>query len=190
VSGSNVPSEVTELLHAHGRGQPDAFGRLVPLVYDDLRRVARSQLRRLRVGDTLDTTGLVHEAYLRLVDQTKATWHDRGHFLAVSAVAMRQVLIDHARHKSRAKRGGAVEHAELDEGVTAAAADAQRLIEIDMALGKLAEVNPHLVRVVECRYFAGLSEHETAEAMGVSLRTAQREWLKARAWLRQELGRK
>ncbi len=184
-----MPSEVTELLHAHGRGQADAFGRLVPLVYEDLRRVARSQLRRLRVGDTLDTTGLVHEAYLRLVDQTKATWHDRGHFLAVSAVAMRQVLIDHARQKSRLKRGGGAEQATFDEGALAAAADAERLIEIDIALGKLADVDPRLVRVVECRYFAGLSEHETAEAMGVSLRTAQREWLKARAWLRAELGR-
>jgi len=184
-----VPSEVTELLQAHGRGQSDAFGRLVPLVYEDLRRVARSQLRRLRVGETLDTTGLVHEAYLRLVDQTKATWHDRGHFLAVSAVAMRQVLIDHARQKSRLKRGGGVEQTTFDEGATAAAEDAARLLEIDLALGKLAAFNPRLVRVVECRYFAGLSEHETAEAMGVSLRTAQREWLKARAWLREELGR-
>jgi RNA polymerase sigma factor (TIGR02999 family) len=185
-----VPRDVTELLQAHGRGQADAFGRLVPLVYDDLRRVARSQLRRLRVGETLDTTGLVHEAYLRLVDQTQATWHDRGHFLAVSAVAMRQVLIDHAREKSRLKRGGGVEQVTFDEGLTAAAADAERLIEIDLALRKLADADPRLVRVVECRYFAGLSEHETAEAMGVSLRTAQREWLKARAWLRHELGRK
>jgi len=185
-----VPSEVTELLQAHGRGQADAFGRLVPLVYEDLRRVARSQLRRMRVGETLDTTGLVHEAYLRLVDQTQARWHDRGHFLAVSAVAMRQVLIDHARQKSRLKRGGGMQLATFDEGATAAAEDAERLLEIDLALGKLADVNPRLVRVVECRYFAGLSEHETAEAMGVSLRTAQREWLKARAWLREELGRK
>jgi RNA polymerase sigma factor (TIGR02999 family) len=184
-----VPSEVTDLLQAHGKGEADAFERLVPLVYDDLRRVARSQLRRLRVGETLDTTGLVHEAYLRLVDQTKATWHDRGHFLAVSAVAMRQVLIDHARRKSRAKRGGDLEQATFDEGATAAAADAERLLEIDLALRKLGEHDPRLVRVVECRYFAGLSEHETAEAMGVSLRTAQREWLKARAWLRHELGR-
>jgi len=183
-----VPSDVTELLKAHGRGQSDAFGRLVPLVYDDLRRVARSQLRRLRVGDTLDTTGLVHEAYLRLVDQTHATWHDRGHFLAVSAVAMRQVLIDHAREKSRLKRGGDVKKTPLDEASVAVATDADRLLEIDLALQKLAQTDPRLVRVVECRYFAGLSEQETAEAMGVSLRTAQRDWLKARAWLRQALG--
>ena len=179
--------DVTELLRAHGRGQTDAFGRLVPLVYEDLRRVARSQLRRLRVGETLDTTGLVHEAYLRLVDQTKTTWHDRGHFLAVSAVAMRQVLIDHARSKARLKRGGDVKKTALDEAITAVATDAEKLIEIDLALRKLEEVDPRLVRVVECRYFAGLSEQETAEAVGVSLRTAQRDWLKARAWLRQAL---
>jgi len=184
-----VPGDVTELLHAHGRGQADAFERLVPLVYDDLRRVARSQLRRLRVGETLDTTALVHEAYVRLVDQTHASWQDRGHFLAVSAVAMRQILIDHAREKTRLKRGGGVDKAPLDEAGVAAAADAERLIEIDLALRKLAEQDPRLVRVVECRYFAGLSEQETAEAMGTSLRTAQRDWLKAKAWLREELGR-
>ena len=100
-----MPGDVTELLLAHGRGQADAMDQLVPLVYNDLRRVARSQLRRLRVGETLDTTGLVHEAYLRLVDQSRARWQDRGHFLAVSAMAMRHVLIDYARERSRAKRG-------------------------------------------------------------------------------------
>jgi len=181
--------DVTELLLAHGKGEKEAFGRLVPLVYDDLRRVARSQLRRLRVGETLNTTGLVHEAYLRLVDQTQATWNDRGHFLAVSAVAMRQVLIDHARGKMRQKRGGDIQKEPLDEAVTAIATDAERLIEIDLALRGLDDTDPRLVRVVECRYFAGLSEQETAEALGVSLRTAQRNWLKARAWLREALTR-
>ncbi len=180
--------DVTELLHAHGRGQTGAFDRLVPLVYEDLRRIARFQLRRLRVGDTLGTTGLVHEAYLRLVDQTRATWRDRQHFLAVSAVAMRQILIDHAREKSRVKRGGNQRREPFDEATMAVATDAERLIEIDLALGKLADADPRLVRVVECRYFAGYSEQETADALGVSLRTAQRDWLKARAWLRHELG--
>ncbi|HUF46971.1 MAG TPA: ECF-type sigma factor [Vicinamibacterales bacterium] len=184
-----MPGDVTELLLAHGRGRADAMDQLVPLVYQDLRRVARSQLRRLRVGETLDTTGLVHEAYLRLVDQTRATWHDRGHFLAVSAIAMRQVLIDYARERSREKRGGGVVHTAFDDQAAAATVDAGRLLEIDLALEKLGRHDPRLVRVVECRYFAGLSEHETAEALGVSLRTAQRDWLKARAWLRQELGR-
>lgn len=179
--------DVTELLQAHGRGQSDAFGRLVPLVYEDLRRVARSQLRRLRVGETLDTTGLVHEAYLRLVDQTRATWQDRGHFLAVSAVAMRQVLIDHARGKARLKRGGDARHEPFEEAMAAVSADAEHLLALDLALERLAAIDSRLVRVVECRYFAGLSEQETADALGVSLRTAQRDWLKARAWLRQAL---
>jgi RNA polymerase sigma factor (TIGR02999 family) len=180
--------DVTELLRAHGRGQGDAFERLLPLVYDDLRQAARAQLRRLRVGETLDTTSLVHEAYLRLVDQTRAEWQDRGHFLAVSALAMRQILIDYARERSRAKRGGGQAKVPLDDVQIAAADDADRMLEVDLALQKLAAAEPRLVRVVECRYFAGLSEQETAEALGVSLRTAQREWLKARAWLRSALG--
>jgi len=183
-------ADVTDLLHAHRAGQPDALGRLVPLLYDDLRRVARSQLRRLRIGETLDTTGLVHEAYLRLVDQTRATWEDRGHFLAVSAVAMRQILIDYARERTRQKRGGDHVHEPLDEGTAAAvAADAERLLDIDRALQRLAETTPRLAQVVECRFFGGLTEQETADALGLSLRTAQREWLKARAWLRQALDR-
>jgi RNA polymerase sigma factor (TIGR02999 family) len=179
--------DVTELLRAHGRGDRDAFNRLVPLVYDDLRRVAKSQLRRLRVGETLDTTGLVHEAYLRLVDQTTADWRDRGHFLAVSAMAMRQILIDHARERSRQKRGGGQAHVELDEHTLAVTADAEHLLDLDRALGALEATDARLVRVVECRYFAGYSEQETAQALGVSLRTAQRDWLKARAWLRRAL---
>jgi len=182
-----VTENVTQLLQAHGAGVPGALERLVPMVYNDLRRLARGQLRRLRVGETLDTTGLVHEAYLKLVDQSRASWNDRGHFLAVSAVAMRQILVDHARHKGRQKRGGDKHHTPLSDIDVAVANDAQRLLEIDLALEKLAAVDPRLVRVVECRYFAGLSEQETAEALGVSLRTAQRDWLKARAWLREAL---
>lgn len=181
--------DVTELLLAHGRGDAAAFDRLVGLVYDDLRRLARAQLRRVPAGQTLDTTALVHEAYLKLVDQTRAHWHDRGHFLAVSATAMRQILIDYARSRVRQKRGGGAEHAVLDEARVAATGEAEHMLELDLALKKLAEVDPRLVRVVECRYFAGFSEQETAEALGVSLRTAQRDWLRAKAWLRNELGR-
>ena len=127
-------ADVTDLLHAHRAGQPDALERLVPLVYDDLRRIARRQLRRLRIGDTLDTTGLVHEAYLRLVDLTRAAWEDRGHFLAVSAVAMRQILIDHARERSRLKRGGDHVRAPMDDALAAVTVDAERLLDIDRAL--------------------------------------------------------
>jgi RNA polymerase sigma-70 factor, ECF subfamily len=180
--------DVTALLQAHGRGEADAFDRLVPLVYGDLRRVARAQLRRLRAGDTLDTTGLVHEAYLRLVDQTRASFQDRGHFLAVSAVAMRQILIDYARTRTRQKRGGHQQREELDERMLAVSNDAERLLDLDRALERLGAVDPRLVKIVECRHFGGLSEQETATALGLSLRTAQREWLKARAWLREALG--
>jgi RNA polymerase sigma factor (TIGR02999 family) len=179
--------DVTELLHAHGRGEAGAFEQMVPLVYQDLRRAARQQLRRLRAGETLDTTGLVHEAYLRLVDQTRATFQDRSHFLAASAMAMRHILIDHARTRGRLKRGGGLTPETLDDRALAVSADADRLLLIEDALEKLGAVDPRLVRVVECRFFAGLSEEETAQALGISLRTAQRDWLKARAWLRQAL---
>ena len=181
------PAEIARLLSAHGDGDPAAFDQLVPLVYEDLRRVARSQLRRLRVGETLDTTGLVHEAYLRLVDPERATWHDRGHFLAVSAVAMRQILIDHARERSRLKRGGGEVPVTFDEALAAVSTDAERLLDIDRALDDLARSDARLARIVECRFFGGLSEQETADALGLSLRTAQRDWLKARAWLRERL---
>jgi RNA polymerase sigma factor (TIGR02999 family) len=183
-----VRHDVTELLLAHGRGDVEAFDRLVGLVYDDLRRLARAQLRRVPPGQTLDTTALVHEAYLKLVDRSRVPWQDRGHFLAVSATAMRQILIDYARGRGSQKRGGGAEHTSLDEARVAASDEAERMLELDLALRKLAEVDSRLVRVVECRYFAGFSEQETADAMGVSLRTAQRDWLRARAWLRGELG--
>ncbi|MGE0041934.1 MAG: sigma-70 family RNA polymerase sigma factor [Vicinamibacterales bacterium] len=183
-----MPDDITELLLAHRDGQSGAFDRLVPLVYEDLRRVARGQLRRLGAGQSLDTTGLVHEAYLRLVDQDRAAWNDRGHFFAVSAIAMRQIVVDHARRRSRLKRGGDQADVPLEDAPEAGAVEAERVLEIDMALNRLAAAEPRLARVVECRYFAGLSEEETAAALGVSVRTAQREWFKARAWLRAELG--
>lgn len=183
-----MPADITELLLAHRGGDATALDRLVPLVYDDLRRIARGQLRRRRPGDTLNTTGLVHEAYVRLVDQTGASWRDRGHFFAVSAIAMRQIVVDHARRRMRAKRGGDRVTVPLDDVQEPAAREAGRILEIDEALERLAKVDRRLVQVVECRYFAGLTEEETAAALGVSVRTAQREWFKARAWLRQELG--
>lgn len=182
-----MANDFTDLLIAHGRGETAAFDRLVHLAYDDLRRVARGQLRRLRRGDTLDTTALVHEAYLRLVDQSRVQWRDRGHFLAVSATAMRQILIDYARGRARLKRGGGEAPEPFDEMRVGVADHAHELLEIDLALQRLAEEDPRLVRIVECRYFAGYSEQETAEALGVSLRTAQRDWLRARAWLRAAL---
>jgi RNA polymerase sigma-70 factor (ECF subfamily) len=176
------------LLAAHAQGDRAAFDRLVPLVYDDLRRMARAQLRRRKRFDSLDTAALVHDAYLRLADQAQVSWRDRGHFFAVCALAMRQIVVDRARRRLRIKRGGDqivvpldAEHEPHRRGVT-------EILDVDLALEKLAAQDPRLARVVECRYFAGLNDAETADALGVSVRTAQREWFKARAWLRIELG--
>lgn len=174
---------VSATLRAYQQGTPGAFDRLVALVYDDLRRIARRQLGRLAPGQSLNTTGLVHEAYLKMVDQTRASWQDRAHFFAVSARAMRQILVDHARHRGRQKRGGNVAHALLDEAMTPVAADAERILLIHDALERLSSVDARLTQVVECRFFAGYSEEETAEVLGVSTRTVRRDWLRARAWL-------
>ena len=181
-------ADITELLIAHRGGRGDALDQLMPLVYDELRRVARGQLRRLRPGDSLNTTGLVHEAYVRLVDSSRATYRDRGHFFAVCAMAMRQIIVDYARHRGRQKRGGDQVLVPLDEASDRAGHEAAHLLEVDAALHKLAQHDKRLAHVVECRFFAGLSDEETAEALGTSLRTAQREWFKARAWLRSEIG--
>ena len=177
---------VTQLLIAYRDGDREAFDRLVPMVYDDLRRIARRQLRR-GGPQTLNTTGLVHEAYLKLVDPSQVDWQDRGHFLAVSARAMRQVIIGYARKRSAVKRGGGERPVTLDEAQVAVDEQADRLLALDRALERLGARDPRLARVVECRFFAGLSEEETAQALGVSLRTAQRDWMRARAWLKEEL---
>lgn len=179
--------DVTALLHAYGGGDTQAFDALVAAVYDDLRRIARGQRRRGARHDSLATTALVHEAYLKLSEYERAAWEGRGHFLAVAAVAMRQILVDHAKHRLRKKRGGGAVQTSLDAAMLAVDADATHLLDVDRALGELASSQPRLVRIVECRYFAGLSEQETAEALDVSLRTVQRDWLKARAWLRARL---
>jgi RNA polymerase sigma factor (TIGR02999 family) len=183
-----VSGEVTQLLVAYREGDRDAFERLVPIVYDDLRRIARAHLRRNRAGHTLNTTVLVHEAYLRLVDQTRAQWEDRQHFLSVCARAMRQIIISNARKHAAAKRGGGERRVTLDEGRIAGNENAEWLLSLDRALERLAARNERLARVVECRYFAGLSERETADALQTSLRTVQRDWMRARAWLREDLG--
>ena len=180
------PADVTELLIAFRHGERDAFDRLLPMVYEDLRRIARRQLGYSN-QQTLNTTGLVHESYLKLVDQTRVDYQDRAHFLAISARAMRQVIIGYARKRNALKRGGGEKNVTLDEGRIAIADQAERLLSLDQALERLGERNERLAKVVECRFFAGLSEEETAEALQVSLRTAQRDWMRARAWLKQEL---
>lgn len=180
--------QVTELLQAFRGGDREAFDRIVPLLYDDLRRLARGQLRRGSPGATLNTTGLVHELYLKMMDQQGLNARDRGHFLAISARAMRQVIADAARRRTAAKRGGVERPVTYDEALPVASADARWLADLDDALRRLAQNNERLARVVECRFFGGLSEEETSEALGVSLRTVQRDWMRARAWLKEDLG--
>jgi RNA polymerase sigma factor (TIGR02999 family) len=178
---------VTDLLRALGAGDRHALDRLMPIVYADLQRMARAQLRREHHRRTLDTTMLVHEAYLKLVDQRRVTPADRGHFLAICARAMRQVLVDRARRRGAAKRGGPQEPVTLDAGQAMVEARREEVLAVDQALARLERRNERLARVVECRFFAGLSEEETAEALGVTSRTVQRDWLRARAWLLEEL---
>ncbi len=180
--------EVTQLLRAHQEGESDAMERLVPLIYDHLRRLAHFELRRVKPGKTFDTTVLVHEAYLRLVDREGASYRDRGHFFAASAKAMRHILVDAARRRLAAKRGGGQEPTTLDEGLVAQDAHALNVLAVDEAMERLGALDERLCRVVECRFFAGLTEEETAEVIGVSARTVHRDWLRARGWLRRHLG--
>ena len=180
-------SQVTLLLDASRRGDARAVEQLFDLLYDDLRQLAHARLRRSGQFTLLDTTALVHESYLKMVDQNRVDWQSRAHFLGVAARAMRQVVIDHARRRGAAKRGGNAIQTTIEEGHIAIDDQADFLLSLDQALGRLESHNPRLARIVECRFFAGLSEEETAAALGVSLRTAQRDWMKARAWLQEEL---
>jgi RNA polymerase sigma-70 factor, ECF subfamily len=173
--------DITGLLHAWRAGETGALDSLVPVIYDDMRRLAHSRLH------TLDTTDLVHEAYLRLADQMRVQWVDRYHFYAVAAQAMRRVLVDHARRHQSEKRGGALQRVPLDEATQVAEQRADTLIALDDALRELETLNARLTRVVECRFFGGLSEEETACVLGVNVRTVRRDWIKARGWLHREL---
>jgi RNA polymerase sigma factor (TIGR02999 family) len=179
--------DITLLLRAYEAGDKAAFDRLVPLVYDELRRMAHRHLRRGPRGATLDTTGLVHEAYLKLVRSPGLRLNDRGHLMAVTARAMRQVVVSRARARLARKRGGGEILVTLDERTAGAIPPAAWLLDLDRALEKLRERDELLARVFECRFFAGLGEQDTAESVGIPLRTAQRAWLRARAWLRREL---
>ena len=183
-----MDEDITRLLQQHHQGDRAAFDRMVPLVYQRLRIVARGQLSRAgRQDRTLGTTGLVQEAYLQLVDEQGVDWQDRGHFYAICARAMRRILVDAARRRYAAKRGGGVVDLTLQPDLVAIDADAEQVLAVDEALKGLAAFNERLARVVECRYFAGLTEEETAQALDSSLRTVQRDWMRARAWLLKEL---
>jgi len=179
--------EIVTLLRELRGGGDQALERLLPLVYDDLRRIAHRQLGGERAGHTVSTTALVHEAYLRLVDRHDVEWHDRAHFLGVAAQAMRRVLVDYARQHRAAKRGGALQQVPLGDAMLVVEQRADMLLALDETLTRLATLDERLSRVVECRFFGGLTEDETAEALGVTARTVRRDWIKARGWLHQEL---
>ena len=178
--------QVTDLLLQISHGDTAAMDRLIPLVYEELRRIAHRQLQLERPGHTLNTTGLVHETYARLVDKTRVEWRDRGHFFGAAAGAMRRILVDYARRNRAARRGGGSVRLTLNEDVPAAERG-EMLLALDEALDRLAELDRRLGQVVECRYFGGLTEQETAEVLGVTRRTVQRDWAKARGWLLLEL---
>jgi RNA polymerase sigma factor (TIGR02999 family) len=169
-------------------GRRDTLDRLMPEVYDELRAIARRRLADCEHGATLSTTGLVHETYLKLVEQSRVAWRDRGHFFALAAVAMRHVLLDRARARLTQKRDGGVAPVTLDNQHAASDDQAVAMLELHDAVERLSAVEPRLARVVECRFFGGLSEKETAEALGTTTRTVQRDWAKARMLLRRALG--
>jgi RNA polymerase sigma-70 factor (ECF subfamily) len=178
---------ITDLLLQLRDGGPEAMDRLFPLVYEELRRIAHHRLQGERPDHTLGTTGLVHETYLRLVDQTRVEWRDRAHFFRVASWAMRRILVDYARRYRALRRGGGLRRMELEEDDAMVAERGERLVALDEALERLAGVSKRMSEVVECRYFGGLTEDETAEALGMTTRTVQRDWAKARGWLYLEL---
>lgn len=186
------PGEITRLLAAAREGDGEAMDRLMALVYNELHAMARRQLRNRRPGQTLSTTALVHEAYLKLMDHPGATWEDRSHFLSVAAIAMRHILVDSARRRVAKKRDGGVkvslEDIHMGPEEPSTEARAVEVLALDRALTSLAALNERLSRLVELRFFGGLNEEETARVMGTSERTVRRDWRKARAFLYQALG--
>jgi RNA polymerase sigma factor (TIGR02999 family) len=189
MSESSSLSAATDLLLRACAGDASALANVFPLVYDELRHLAHRQLRHEPDGHTLSTTALVHEAYIRLIDQTRVQWNGRAHFMAIAATAMRRILIDRARSHRSVKRGGALRRVPLDNVQLATEERADLLIALDDALGRLKELDERQAHVVECRFFGGMTEEETAEALGIGLRTAKRDWAKARSWLYQEIYR-
>jgi RNA polymerase sigma factor (TIGR02999 family) len=181
------PHEITQLLEDWSNGNQAALDKLYPLVYDELRRMARRYMNRERKDHTLQTTALINEAYLRLVEQRHVHWQNRAHFFAISAQIMRRILIDHARRYNYAKRGAGAQKISLDETAVAARDRATELLSLDEALHRLAEIDPRRSRVVELRFFGGLDNDEIAAVLKISPNTVTRDWNLARAWLYQEL---
>jgi len=179
--------DVTLLLSALTRGDEGAASKLIPVVYDELRRLAGSYMRRERVDHTLQATALVHEAYLKLVEQRSVDWQSRAHFFGVAAQLMRRILIDHARGHSRQKRGGDEQKVSLDEALIFSKQQADELLAVDDSLNQLAKIDPRQAKVVEMRFFGGLSIEEAAEVLGISPKTVKRDWSVAKAWLYADL---
>ncbi len=180
---------VTALLQAWSGGDQSALDKLIPLIYDELRRLAGHYLRRERIGHTLQPTALVHEAYLRLADQRQMEWQNRAHFFGAAAQVMRRILVDHARQHRATKRGGAEHKVTLEEDVALSEQRDVNLLALDDALNKLAEIDLQKSRIVELRFFSGLSIDETAEVMEISEATVTRQWRTAKAWLHREISK-
>lgn len=180
---------ITELLLSWSNGNKEALDQILPVVYDELRKQAANYLRRERAGHTLQTTALIHEAYIRLVDQRNVRWQNRAHFFGISAQMMRRILVDHARAKARAKRGGSDIRVSLDDAnLTTKEADLD-IVALDEALDRLAKIDEQQSRVVELRFFSGLTVEETAEVLKISPATVKRDWSMAKAWLHREVTR-
>ena len=184
---SAFPQEITQLLLSWSKGDEAALDQLIPLVYPELRKLARRYMSRESPEHTLQTSALINEAYLRLVDQQAVEWQDRAHFFAVAAQVMRHILIDHARSHLYGKRGAGAQHLPLDEAAFVSQERATELVALDDALTNLAKIDERKSRIVELRFFGGLSVEETAEAMKVSPVTVMREWRTAKAWLYREI---
>ncbi len=183
----DVREDVTQVLEQLRNGDQRAADKLLPLVYDEFRALARHYLQQERMNHTLQPTALVHEAYMKLVDQTRVDWQGKSHFFAVAAQAMRRILVDHARSRQRDKRGGGRARVVLDEAVALSPQKDEDVLALDEALEKLAKVDPRQAKVVELRFFGGLNVEEVAETLKVSKRTVEGDWMFARAWLSREL---
>jgi RNA polymerase sigma factor (TIGR02999 family) len=188
MSSPEADGDITSLLLQWGEGDRLALERMLPLVYDELRRLAGSYLNRERPGHTLQTTALVHEAYMRLVNQRQVKANSRAHFFGICAALMRRILVDHARRRGAAKRGSAPPKVSVDDALAVALERDDQLVALDEALSALAAVDERQARVVELRFFGGLSVEDAAETLGLSPATIKREWALARAWLHKEIG--
>ena len=182
-----APPTPTDVLTELRSGRQESLDQVVTLTYNELRAIAHHRLAARREGGTLSTTALVHEAYLKLIDQSRAEWQDLAHFLALASLAMRHVLVDRARERSALKRSGSRRQITLDDEVLAVEDQSDVVLQLDEALDRLAILEPRLARVVECRFFGGLTEQETADGLGLTVRTVQRDWVKARVLLRRVL---